>query len=212
MLASTPTSSAGGFVTSRLQRIRPRSGLPTSRGGIGDGDLQVPLRPLQRPPAGRRRAMRRAARSDETTHPVRLIADPRRRTSAAEAARPASIGAQVRGSGTAGVQRRSSMAWKPGPAPSPEPRRGVPYSFRTGKKKAPGVAAKCPIPLPNLVGAIGLEPTTPTMSRWCSNQLSYAPGEPKIIYQRLGRVAEPPPRCLSKPAASVTARTADGRP
>lgn len=23
-----------------------------------------------------------------------------------------------------------------------------------------------------LVGAIGLEPTTPTMSRWCSNQLS----------------------------------------
>ena len=27
----------------------------------------------------------------------------------------------------------------------------------------------------NVVGASGLEPPTPTMSRWCSNQLSYAP-------------------------------------
>ena len=26
-----------------------------------------------------------------------------------------------------------------------------------------------------VVGASGLEPPTPTMSRWCSNQLSYAP-------------------------------------
>src|SRR5262249_8934573 len=28
-----------------------------------------------------------------------------------------------------------------------------------------------------VVGAIGLEPTTPTMSRWCSSQLSYAPSK-----------------------------------
>jgi hypothetical protein len=32
-----------------------------------------------------------------------------------------------------------------------------------------------------LVGAIGFEPTTPTMSRWCSNQLSYAPEEGAIL-------------------------------
>lgn len=28
-----------------------------------------------------------------------------------------------------------------------------------------------------MVGASGFEPPTPTMSRWCSNQLSYAPPE-----------------------------------
>ena len=35
-----------------------------------------------------------------------------------------------------------------------------------------------------LVGAIGLEPTTPTMSRWCSNQLSYAPENTKANFIR----------------------------
>ena len=58
---------------------------------------------------------------------------------------------------------------------------GFPYFFRTAKKKAPSVSAKCLISLPNLVGANGLEPSTPTMSRWCSNQLSYAPEKPQII-------------------------------
>ena len=40
------------------------------------------------------------------------------------------------------------------------------YLFGTAKKKAPDVSAKCLISLPNLVGANGLEPSTPTMSRW----------------------------------------------
>ncbi len=34
---------------------------------------------------------------------------------------------------------------------------------------------------PVLVGGIGFEPTTPTMSRWCSNQLSYPPNSMRIL-------------------------------
>ena len=34
---------------------------------------------------------------------------------------------------------------------------------------------------PVLVGGIGFEPTTPTMSRWCSNQLSYPPNSERIL-------------------------------
>ena len=33
----------------------------------------------------------------------------------------------------------------------------------------------------NVVGVNGLEPSTPTMSRWCSNQLSYTPKSGAII-------------------------------
>ena len=57
------------------------------------------------------------------------------------------------------------------------------YFFGIDNKKAPSASARCLICLPNLVGANGLEPSTPTMSRWCSNQLSYAPEEPKSIAQ-----------------------------
>ena len=42
----------------------------------------------------------------------------------------------------------------------------------------------------NVVGASGLEPPTPTMSRWCSNQLSYAPIIESRSIAGLGGVAK----------------------
>jgi hypothetical protein len=33
-----------------------------------------------------------------------------------------------------------------------------------------------------MVGMGGLEPPTPTLSVWCSNQLSYMPQQPKCFY------------------------------
>ena len=49
------------------------------------------------------------------------------------------------------------------------PHRCVSYGFHQAKRTIPFGRPFC------LVGLVGLEPMTPTMSTWCSNQLSYNP-------------------------------------
>src|SRR3990167_2944290 len=49
-----------------------------------------------------------------------------------------------------------------------------------------------------LVGTIGFEPTTPTMSRWCSNQLSYVPSMGGHSTEALKRVNTFFANCLNK--------------
>ena len=61
---------------------------------------------------------------------------------------------------------RFSTEWRIRPFRAGIPPGEFPYLSRTANKKAPGVAAKCLLFQPNLVGAIGLEPTTPTTTHW----------------------------------------------
>jgi hypothetical protein len=69
----------------------------------------------------------------------------------------------------------------------PRVRGVITMPFMTGSVASPGARPSRPGGI--VVGAIGLEPTTPTMSRWCSNQLSYAPATFNYTGSRLPRHA-----------------------
>ena len=74
----------------------------------------------------------------------------------------------------------------PGAVAAGDIRPPMPCAISPDARRAQGKKPVSPpsngnLPAADLVGANGLEPSTPTMSRWCSNQLSYAPAKLSTI-------------------------------
>ena len=90
--------------------------------------------------------------------------------------------------GQAGKSISHAGAGRPGGAPA---QAGFQTPVRDRQEKSTGRLRQVLVfPTENLVGAIGLEPTTPTMSRWCSNQLSYAPTTKTRIIEAFSRLSK----------------------